>query len=370
VLHISPAAFGADNVSFGGGERYAVELARAMARRVPTKLLTFGASPKRGREGPLTTRIARNWFNFRHFPLDALNPFVVTEIAKADIIHVHQTYTMMAGYSALVARAMRKPVFTTDLGGFGLGFHRIIDTQGWFTEHLHVSEFSRRLAGHENRVNARVIYGGIDPDRFRPDPSTPRTGEVLIVSRLLPHKGIDYLIEAIEGSMRLRVIGRPFAHVADYRKLLVERAANKNVRFDEQCTDAKLIRAYQGALCVVSASVHHSVFGASHPNTELLGLALLEGMACGRPAIATNVASLPELIDDGVTGFIVPPNDPIALRERIVWLMDHPVEADLMGRAARECVLRQFTWNAAVSECLNAYHAPRDRATGSAPSRK
>jgi glycosyltransferase involved in cell wall biosynthesis len=112
---------------------------------------------------------------------------------------------------------------------------------------------------------------------------------------LLPHKGIDYLIDAVEEPMRLRVIGRAFAHAADYRQLLIERAAHKNVIFDGTCGDEELLRTYQGALCVVNASVYRSALGTSHPNTELLGLSRLEGMACARPGIATNVASLPEL---------------------------------------------------------------------------
>jgi len=355
VLQISPAAFGADNQLFGGGERYVLELARAMARKVPTTLLTFGASPEHGEDGWLATRTMRNWINFRRFRLDPINPFLFRELAKADIVHVHQTYTMIGGYAALLARIMHKPVFTTNLGGFGFGLHRIVDTRDWFTQHLHVSEYSRRLDGHEVLANARVIYGGVDPERFRPEPSAPRTNEILIVSRLLPHKGVNYLIDAIDGEMSLRVIGRPFRFAANYRQLLTEHAAGKTIVFEEQCDDAALIRAYQRALCVVTPSVYRTVFGTFHPNTELLGLALLEGMACGRPGIATNVASLPELIEDGITGFIVPPNDPEAIREKIKWLMSHPVEADVMGEAARQRVLRLFTWDAAVAECLKAY---------------
>jgi len=56
VLHISAAAFGDDGMFFGGAERYVVELARAMARKVPTTLLTFGSSPRRGIDGALATR--------------------------------------------------------------------------------------------------------------------------------------------------------------------------------------------------------------------------------------------------------------------------------------------------------------------------
>jgi len=162
-----------------------------MAKEVPTTLLTFGEAPRRSVDGSLHTRTMRNWTNFRRFRLDPVNPFVMSEIAKANIVHIHQTYTMMSGYCALLARLLRKPVFTTDLGGFGFGFHQVVDTTDWFVQHLHVSEFSRRLAGHERLASAQVIYGGVDPNRFRPDGAARPTGEVLIVARLLPHKGID-----------------------------------------------------------------------------------------------------------------------------------------------------------------------------------
>ena len=115
------------------------------------------------------------------------------------------------------------------------------------------------------------------------------------------------------------------------------------------------MNAYRQALCVVLPSVFESVFGEKHSLPELLGQTLLEGMACGTPAVTTTVASLPEVVEDGVTGFVVPPNDPIALRDRIRWLREHPAERDAMGRAARERVLRLFTWDAVVQRCLDIY---------------
>ena len=50
---------------------------------------------------------------------------------------------------------------------------------------------------------------------------------------------------------------------------------------------------------------------------ELLGQTLIEGMACGTPAICTDVASMPEVVEDGVTGFVVPPNDPAYLGAKL-----------------------------------------------------
>jgi D-inositol-3-phosphate glycosyltransferase len=95
--------------------------------------------------------------------------------------------------------------------------------------------------------------------------------------------------------------------------------------------------------------------GAVSKVPELLGQTLLEGMACGVPAICTNVASMPEVVRDGVTGFIVPPHDPAALRERLLWLRDHPAERRSMGAAGRKHVVDNFQWPVVVARCLAAY---------------
>ena len=90
---------------------------------------------------------------------------------------------------------------------------------------------------------------------------------------------------------------------------------------------------------------------------ELLGQTLLEAMACEAPVICTNVASLPEVVQDGVTGFIVPPNDPETLREKLVWLSQHPDQRRTMGLVARSRVLDVFTWPTVVRRCLDIYQA-------------
>ena len=74
-------------------------------------------------------------------------------------------------------------------------------------------------------------------------------------------------------------------------------------------------------------------------------------------AASTRVASMPEIVEDGVTGFIVPPNDPAALREKICWLREHPAAGAAMGRRARERVLDKFTWPRVVDRCLAIYGA-------------
>lgn len=364
VVHVAPASFGSDG-QVGGGERYVVELARAMAERVPTTLVTFGREPRSYALGPLTGEVVRNWIPFESWA-DPFNPRFLSRLEGADIIHVHQPRMMMPTLALFYGRKKSVPVFATNLGASGTFVHKLVDLRRLYAGHLHISHFSRQRYGHGGLATARVVFGGVDTSRFSPDPAANVTGGVLFVGRLLPHKGINYLIEAVDADTPLTIVGRRWfkTQAADFNALLQTLALGKRVRFDEQCDDASLPDLYRRSLCTVLPSVYVSVSGETYPVSELLGQTLLESMACGRPAICTNVGGMPEVVRDGVTGFVVPPNDPAALRERIAWLRAHPAEADAMGRAARAHVLEHFSWSSVVDRCLAAY---REALTQSAP---
>jgi len=218
---------------------------------------------------------------------------------------------------------------------------------------LHISEYSRSLAGHAGWDRAHVVYGGVDTERFAPDPAVPKEPLVVFVGRLMPHKGVNDMIEALPAGLTLEVIGRPYhdRFFADLKRL----AACKSVVFRPDCDDADLVRAYRRAICVVLPSVYRTIYGDESLVPELLGQTLLEGMACGTPAVCTNVASMPEVVVDQQTGFVVPPNDPTALRTKLEWLRDHPEDVTRLGQAGRLRVLQAFTWPAVVRHCLDVY---------------
>jgi glycosyltransferase involved in cell wall biosynthesis len=77
--------------------------------------------------------------------------------------------------------------------------------------------------------------------------------------------------------------------------------------------------------------------------TEGLPNTVLESMAAGRPVVATAVGGTAEAMEDGVTGFLVPPGEPAVLAERIVRLLADPVLAGAAGERARQRVAREFT---------------------------
>ncbi len=85
-------------------------------------------------------------------------------------------------------------------------------------------------------------------------------------------------------------------------------------------------------------------------------LAVLESLAYGRPVIGTNIGGIPELIIDGVDGFIIPPQDTIELRARLVYLAQHRDEALEMGAKGREKVKTQFCAEKHYREILDVYH--------------
>jgi glycosyltransferase involved in cell wall biosynthesis len=369
VVHLVPALFSLDGGGVvGGGERYAFELARFMAREVPTRLVTFAERGRRFRVGDLEVCALGNPWLVRGQKANPFAPGLVRELLRADVIHCHQQHVVASTFAALAGRLTGRRVFVTDLGGGAWDVSCYVPTDRWYHGHLHISEYSRKVYDHDDRPWARVILGGVDTDKFSPDPAAGRDGSVLYVGRLLPHKGVNDLVDAAPADLPVELIGRPYD--PRFQEDLHRRAAGKRVTFRHDCDDVALVAAYRRALCLVLPSVYRTLYGQETLVPELLGQTLLEAMACGTPAICTNVASMPEVVVDGETGFIVPPNDPATLRQRLDWLRGHPDEVERMGRAARQRVLGKFTWPAVVRRCLAAYAAGRrcsERLAGTSP---
>ncbi|MBI4227370.1 MAG: glycosyltransferase, partial [Candidatus Omnitrophica bacterium] len=90
-------------------------------------------------------------------------------------------------------------------------------------------------------------------------------------------------------------------------------------------------------------------------SNEAFGLAVVEAMAMGRPVVASRVGGIPDVVDDGVTGVLVPPRDPGALARALQRLVDDPEAARAMGRAGRARYERQFTMERVAREVEQVY---------------
>jgi glycosyltransferase involved in cell wall biosynthesis len=180
-----------------------------------------------------------------------------------------------------------------------------------------------------------VIPYGVDTNRFTPDsrrrsPSGAKL-QLLFVGRINQRKGIKYLLEAMRlldsREVHLTVCGR----VVDGLELFRSFGGQVDVR--PSVSAAELVAAYQAADMFVFPSV-----------AEGFGQVLLEALACGLPVLSTTSTAAPDLIEDGVQGFIVPPRRPDLIADRIEWALAHRGEVAAMGERARQQAER-FTWH-------------------------
>lgn len=341
VCYLTPTYFSPESI-IGGGERYAYELARAMARYVETELIAFGPRVQHVAQGRMHVRILKGRFLAKGDPLSGISPALVTIISKADVIHCHQLFTPMSDIALVMGKLLGKKVFITPHGGgsWSIGYH--VNVGRLATGFLHVCQYSAsQYAKHSSRH--AVIYGGADPDWFAPGSNTGQREGLLFVGRLLPWKGVEYLIQAVPRNVLLRIVGPPYD--PDYLARLHRLAEGKRVEFVLDASQDQLRLFYQSSRMLVIPSV----------SGELLPLVLYEAMASGLPVICTRIGGLPEVVEEGVMGFLVPPGDPDTLRDRIEWLLAHPREAEEMGRAGRQLVLERFTWEKVAERCLRAY---------------
>jgi glycosyltransferase involved in cell wall biosynthesis len=347
VVHLSPTYFSPDSF-LGGGERYVEEVARAMAGRAEVKLVSFG--PREIRERPA---LAFERVILRSRTRDPMTPFsagLIRELRGADVIHCHQYFVLPTFHACMQGRLQGSRVFVTDLGGGGWTPGYQIDQSRWITAHLPLSEYAARsFPGRHHRH--RVIGGGVDPVRYPMRPEPDHDGSVVFLGRVLPHKGIHFLIEGLPAGVPLHVVGP--ARDQAYLSRLRELAHGKEVRFHGALSDDEVVTILGRAMALVHPTPVDAA-GSAGVN-ELFGLALVEAMARGCPVIASNAASLPEIVVPGETGLLVPPNDPAAIGRALERLRDEPALWRRLSAGGRERVLSHFTWEQVVDRCLAAY---------------
>ena len=210
-----------------------------------------------------------------------------------------------------------------------------------------LADAARALGARE----VRVIPSGIAlPPQPGPSAEPPH---VLFVGRLSLEKGIRELLAATRG-------GAPAgAGLADRPTLPLVVVGDGPLRPQVPqalgiIPNTELGPYYERAAVVCCPSLR-----------EGFGVACLEAMAHGRPVVASAVGGLLDLVDDGVTGLLVPPGDPRALREALERLLGDLGLRERMGAAARERARERFSWEAATATTVASYRSVLGR---SAPS--
>ena len=220
-----------------------------------------------------------------------------------------------------------------------------------------------------------VIYNGIDTEEYTPDQETdvlehfgvdPGKASVVFVGRITRQKGLTYLLDAaadIDPDAQLVLCaGAPdtpeiAAEIAGKVERL--RASRGNVVWiEEMLAKREVIQFLSHATVFVCPSIY-----------EPLGIVNLEAMACEAAVVATQTGGIPEVVDDGVTGLLVPfeprddgsrePVDPAsftdAISDRVNALLGDRPKAERLGEAGRTRAVERFAWPAIAAETVALY---------------
>jgi glycosyltransferase involved in cell wall biosynthesis len=285
---------------------------------------------------------------------------------RADVVHNHMYRAEIVGTKAAIA--------------LGEGGHR----RPWIIGTVHSSrvrscddqEELRRLTASmdhlvvvSNAIDAKVedegrtsaprslIYNGVDLDRYdhqepcctlreeyRMEPDAPIVG---VVGRLELEKGHPTLLEAwplvlAEVPLAYLLVVGEGSRMDALRQIAREQGIERHVIFTGRRDD----------IPAVTAAFDVAVLPSYR---EAQGLTILEAMALSRPVVASRVGGIPEMVEDGVTGLLVPPHDPRALAAAIVRLLtDHPL-ADMVARAGHDLVHDRFCVQLMVNAVQELY---------------
>ena len=373
---------------FGGVERRIVEIAKRLHRKVDT---TVYSGTKAGFRKPFSG----NGMKFVPcFSTDALFPVDnwffnrtlarVAEAIKADVYEAHT----VSGYGflrSIIKRRIKKPFIQTVHGvladeylqslrkGFPTFRAKIANIFMWRLSKIEeesatkatlivtVSKYSStKIARFYNvdRKKMRIVPNGVDTNRFKPS----RSGEaikrqigldgklcVLFVGRLIPRKGLPFLIEAANHVVKefsqtvFVVVGK--GPLKNYLTAYLEKLGlSSNFVFLGDVKENVLPALYNCADVFALPSVQ-----------EGQGIALLEAQATGKPVVAFDVGGVHEAVLDRETGLLLKP-DSCELAKAITKLLADEQWRDKMGRKGREFVSKNFSWDACAQKMLQVYY--------------
>lgn len=371
---------------YGGAGVHVENLAASLTTHVEVEVHCFGAP----RSSPLVAATYQPWSALAgegRAGAGALQPMSVDllmaqGVQGADVVHSHTWYTNLGGHLAKLMYGIPHVVTT----------HSLEPLRPWKQAQLgpgyELSKFCERTALHGadaviavsagmradilqaypavDADRVVVIHNGVDPSDYRPDPTTdvierhgvdPNRPTVVFLGRITAQKGIADLLAAapsIDPAAQLVLCAASpdtpeiWAEVAS----AVESLRSGGVGPEVVWIDAPLARA--DAVQLLS---HASVF-VCPSRYEPFGLVNIEAMACGAAVVATATGGIPEIVVDGVTGFLVTPGADFVreLAERINVLLRDPETARQFGYAGRQRVLDRFTWPAIAAQTAALYH--------------
>jgi glycosyltransferase involved in cell wall biosynthesis len=322
----------------GGSERHLLTLLPALAAR-GIDASFVGLDDPAGDAEPFYEQLG---VPYERLPCPRdVDPFLFRRLARvvqgADVLHTHLVHADL--YGALV----RGPALVSTKHNddpFRVGPFRFVERglARRARKVIAISDALRRFTVDRVGLPADkvvTVHYGLDelPRPWGENPELPIPEEarvLLVVGRLAAQKGVDVAVRALPAIRRehpgavLVVLGE------GPQRAELEAIAGEGVFLPGRVGDVAAF--YRRADLLV------------HPvRWEGFGLALLEAMLAGKPMVASAVSSAPEIVEDGRTGLLVPPNDPAALASAVVSLLSDPERATAYGRAGLERARAEFS---------------------------
>ena len=221
---------------------------------------------------------------------------------------------------------------------------------------ISVSEYIKKelISVGVESTKITTIYNVHDfPDDMenKGSPTSPKSNTVLFaLGRLVWYKGFEVLIEAMkiispkDSNIKLIIAGNGI-ELQHLKHLVATYKLEHSVSFTGKVSEIELIKLYKEADIVLLPSI----FPDPAP------LISMEAMYYGKPLIASNIGGIPESVNHGVNGFLVPPNDPKKTANAILELVNNPGLRYHMGKKGREEFEKKFSNDELISRTLKLY---------------
>jgi colanic acid/amylovoran biosynthesis glycosyltransferase len=285
---------------------------------------------------PLERVIREERLELLHAHFGVEGSYAVPAARKAGVPHLVTLHGFDVSYSTSALLAAR----TVSWARYAFVRKRLLAATPLVCVSQHVARLAVALGADEGRIT--VLPTGVDVDRLTPTP-VPETPRIVHVARLVEKKGTSDLIAAVDGlrrelpDVRLDVLGDGPLR-GELERQVRELGIERHVVFAGATPHAAVLQAVRDAAVVAVPSVT-----ARSGDTEGLPQVVLEAGALGRPVVGTVHAGIPEAVDDGTTGLLVPERAPIELAAALrAVLTDHAL-AERLGSAARDRIVTDFS---------------------------
>jgi glycosyltransferase involved in cell wall biosynthesis len=292
-------------------------------------------------------------------PLSKLRAFrALARQVKPEVIHSYGFHTNFAAYYA--ARRTR----ALAIGSLRSDFTFAMSDGGMFKGALNgrwpscliansaaAAEAARRHSGPFAPRRVFVVRNALDLNRFSYENESPGSGNyIAAVGSLFPVKRWDRLLQAVQ---KVKSLG-----AVDVRFQIAGEGPLRAV-LEKLASDLDISRAveFHGAIQDMPTFLRRAKFLVHTSESEGCPNAVMEAMACGLPVVAMEAGDIPYLVEEGITGFIVPQGDTTTLAERLLQLLRNEGLCLSMGLAARAKAEQEFRLERLVSETLAVYEA-------------